>query len=185
MKTSISIKDTDKGFNQLKKELGLIKGSFVTVGIHKEADPYPNGTSVIEVAATNEFGTDKAGKNKNIVIPERSFLRSSFDENLDNVKKLRKENFQKVLTFKMTVKKALDQIGFYFSNLVKNKIEKFTTPPNAPSTQAAKARKKGMAVGGKNKKDITAQGATVAGYNDPLVDTRHMKNSVTFESHVE
>jgi hypothetical protein len=185
MKTSISIKDTDKGFKQLKKELGLIKNCFVTVGIHKDAEPYPNGTSVVEVAATNEFGTDKAGKNKNIVIPERSFLRSTFDENLDNVKKLRQDNFQKIITFQMTVKKALDQIGFYFANLVKNKIEKFTTPPNAPSTQAAKALKKGMAREGKRKKDITAQGMTVAGYNDPLVDTRHMKNSVTFESHLE
>lgn len=185
MKTSVTIKDTDKGFNALKKELGLIKGSFVTVGIHKNAEKYPNGASVVLVAATNEFGTDRAGKNHDIVIPERSFLRSTFDENLDNVKKYREELYSKVLTFQITVKNALDKIGFYFSNLVKNKIENFTTPPNAPSTQAAKARSRGIAKEGKKKKDITAIGVTEAGYNDPLVDTRHMKNSVTFESHTE
>ena len=51
------------------------KGKEIKVGILGTEN-----SETAEYAAANEFGTDKAGRNRKVKIPERSFLRSTFDD---------------------------------------------------------------------------------------------------------
>jgi hypothetical protein len=67
------VKDTDLGFKQLIAELQNAKNLEVVVGLQESEEKSADGVYVAEYAAANEYGTKK--------IPERSFMRSTFDEN--------------------------------------------------------------------------------------------------------
>jgi len=111
------------------------------------ANPYPDGTDVIDVAVANEFGTE--------TIPERSFLRSAIRENKGAYKKLNRKHLKKIR--KMTAEKALELLGTEAAGHVADKVNDVSTPPNAPSTRDRK------------------------GSENPLVDTGHLKQSITHE----
>ena len=141
----------DRGATQIKKDLDALKASYLTVGIHSNAEPYASGTSVQFVATENEFG--------NARVPERSFLRSTFDENRESWRAKHNLLLNSVLKGKLTTVKALRILGFEMANAVQTKIITLQTPENAPSTVAQKPL-----VG-----------------NNPLINTRHLLNSVGFE----
>lgn len=78
------VKDTDKGYKALKKLLDEAGKVYVVVGVRGEKgaqryDKAPGETadplSLVEVAAVHEFGSEDGH------VPERSFLRSTFDTN--------------------------------------------------------------------------------------------------------
>lgn len=124
----------------LTKELfSRIKGaknSYVSIGIHNDAGSYTEGKNppeVYEVALWNEFGTDRG-------VPERSFIRSTIDENEGLFQSWRQEMIVNILEKNWTLEKALSAIGFRIQTLVQNKIKSNVPPPNAPSTVAEKAR---------------------------------------------
>lgn len=128
-KIKISEKGKDE-WNRFRKEMGKVKGSHVTIGIHEGAGEYPDGVSVVQVGLWNEFGTETS--------PARSFIRSTIDEHMGDINRWRVELVKQVLAGKITVDKALETIGFRLRELVKNKINSNVPPPNAPSTIAAK-----------------------------------------------
>jgi len=187
---AVTIKDTDKGFKKIMNSVKQIKDSYVTVGVHKDAEPYPDGASVQLVAAANEYGADIQngfGKGIHITIPSRPFLRGTWDDKFTEMVKVIKRVHGKALDQAMSVQQAMDQIGFRFMSLVQKAIENWTTPPNAPSTQRAKANKEAMAKKGpktEKKRKSSEAGMTKAGLNDPLVNTRHLKKSINFESNI-
>jgi hypothetical protein len=66
----VDVQVRDSGATGLKQRLrGLSQA--VTVGVHEDAEPYPDGTSVVMVGAVQEFGSEH--------VPARSFLRSYAD----------------------------------------------------------------------------------------------------------
>ncbi len=149
--------DKDLGYKHIRKEVKNLKDSFVTIGIHEKAGNYPNGTPVSLVAAVNEFGTTKAGRSGSVRIPERSFMRSTFDENKSKWQKLNNDLLADVLLRGSTVDKTLNQMGLVIMESIKAKILKMRDPPNAPSTR----RKKG--------------------FDNPLVDSRLLWRSINYE----
>lgn len=71
---------------------------------------------------------------KYIKIPERSFLRSGFDENNDRIIKNTERAIGLVLDGKMSVDDMLDLYGQQFATAIKTYIRDLSTPENHPYT---------------------------------------------------
>lgn len=159
-----AVKDTDLGWNKIKRELLTADGGYTKVGLQEGAehkDPESGEMSdLVKIGAINEFGTKR--------IPQRSFLRSSFDESQGKLKELKEKLVTAVILKKISSRQALGLLGEFFEARVKSKIRTLKTPPNALSTQQAKARRV-------NKGSVTE-------INNPLVDTGQMMQSIR---HVE
>lgn len=151
-KSGVIVKDY--GFRALFKRVDEIKNSYVKVGVlgddAKGGMHVPGSDlTVAEIAVVNEFGTED--------IPERSFVRSTFDEKREELTRLGGKLMGSVIDGRMATKKALDIMGSTLATAMKLKI---TTgagvpPPNAPSTIEKK------------------------GSSRPLVDEARMVNAIT------
>lgn len=147
--------DKDLGEKQIKKHIAQMNESYVTVGIHEGVGEYLKGVKVIDVAFWQEFGTKMA--------PERSFIRSTVDENKAELVKEIEFQRDQILNLKTTPKKVLNSLGFQITELIRGKIETLRQPPNAPATIAQKPE---------------------TGDN-PLVDSRLLKRSINFETTIK
>ncbi|MCK5603483.1 hypothetical protein KAR91_16480, partial [Candidatus Pacearchaeota archaeon] len=155
---SSETREIDRGYKELKKQLKNLHGSSVTIGVHEGAGQYPadeagNSPHISEVAIKNEFGGGH--------IPERSFMRSTLDENKEDHNTQRKKMKAGVLSGEITVNKALNKMGFRVQEQIRGKIETLRTPPNAPMTIALKPE-----IG-----------------DNPLIDSRLLKRSINYEVH--
>lgn len=109
-------------------EMGFPEEQF---GTQKKPEPgqTPTGTITVgQVAVIQEFGTDDDH------VPERSFLRSTFDERKAAWRKLTDKYRAAVMSGKMTVLKALELIGLVQVSDVRKKVKARIPPPNAAST---------------------------------------------------
>lgn len=138
--------DRDLGLRRFLRELDHAKTASVVIGL-QEGDT-AHGQTIAEYAAYNEFGTSK--------IPERSFLRSTFDERLEVMRRMMASQYDSAMEGRTTIYDALRRIGLQHETDVKQKIRDLKTPPNAPATIA----KKGSA--------------------NPLIDTGAMVNAVRY-----
>lgn len=125
-----------KGDDQVKKFLSIIKQakkSYVTVGVHDGAGSYEGGSPMVcEVALWTEFGTKYS--------PERSWMRSCVDENEGKLNALREKLMGDIMEGKKTVRKALEEMGFFLQVLLQNKIKSNVPPDLAESTKLMKKR---------------------------------------------
>lgn len=76
---------------------------------------------------------------KKVVIPERSFVRTSFDEK-NNVRKIVKEA-QDIYDLNFDLKKILDRIGLLMTAEIQKKIKSNIQPQNSPITTEMKGGK--------------------------------------------
>lgn len=151
-RSRIGFTDIDRGYNAAMARLLGLKSQRVKVGIRGEkgADrPDPDGPTVAEYATFNEFGTDQ--------IPERSFMRSTFDANSDRYAKVMLAELGRIIDGKQEIPKMLGLMGLDVANDIQMGIETGDFTPNAPLTIAMK------------------------GSSKPLIDTGRLKNSIDFE----
>ena len=143
--------DKDLGARKIIQEAGKLDDSFVTIGVHEAegSETYPNGATVSEVAFWNEFGT--------ITAPERSFIRSTVDENRSMLNEMTKDLLGQVVDGSISSKLAMKRLGFKIETLVKKKILELNDPKNAERTIEAK------------------------GFNNPLVDSRRLWRSIAHQ----
>ena len=154
------VKVIDRGWKAFEKNMRVIKGSFVKVGLPSGFNAAPgesDASEILVIGATQEFGTNSAGKNHNITIPERSYMRSSFDENRVKLNRVVDKAYSSILLQRATVGQALGRLGLFAASKVKKKIRDLRTPPNKPSTIAKK------------------------GSMNPLIDTGQLVQSITHE----
>jgi hypothetical protein len=109
------------------------------------------------------FLKDKSGKNifilkKKVIIPERSFIRSAFDDK-KNDRKWRKIA-RDIYSFDTPLEKVLDRIGFFMVTAIQKKIKSNIPPKNSGLTTDLK--------GGKNKTLINT-GRLVQGITHKVV----------------
>ena len=90
-------------------------------------------------------------------IPARPFMGKTYADNQDRFADTAGKVMGAAISGRLTVDSALQVIGVEQATAVKSSINDWTDPPNAPST--IKKKKK----------------------NDPLVDSRVMRDSVTFK----
>ena len=119
-----NVTDRDLGLKAFIRQLEVARTVEVAVGIH--AGSTAHGQQIAEYAACNEYGTDS--------IPERSFMRSSFDENLIKIQNDMNQQAGLVIAGQSTVRRALGVIGMKHQDRVKRKIGSSIQPANHPET---------------------------------------------------
>ena len=112
--------DRDLGRKRILRDLRNIKKSFISTGIHRDETavyPRPGGKAprVQDVGNWNEFG---------ISVPERSFLRSTFDANRNRWRKETTRLYGMIIKGTITPEVAMRRLGFEMKNAVQNTIEK-------------------------------------------------------------
>lgn len=129
------------------KQSSTPNGNAVEIGLFRE-----QGEDLVNYATYNEFGVPQ----KNI--PERSYMRSTFDDWQNEMYKKIKDNILPILLEKFSKQKLLNQIGTFMTKAMKTKIKNSRSwaVPNAPSTIARKGKG-----------------------NPPLINTKRMVSSVT------
>lgn len=149
MSTRSSVKVDDKKWRRIKRDIATMSRLGTKVGIQSDAGADSENNPIIVRAVANEFGTGR--------IPERSFVRASFDEKEKLLKRTIDRLWQGVLAGRLTPGQALHLLGQMHEGHVKEKIVDLKEPPNAPST----IKKKGS--------------------SNPLIDTSQMLNSVRYK----
>lgn len=139
--------DKDKGYRKALRQLRAMSGKkVVVVGIRGEkgsARAEGDNLTLVEIAAVNEFGTYDGH------IPERSFLRSTFDKNKSNYERLIVQAVEKVAKGighdgqPTDLDKELESLGVKAARDVVETINAGVPPPNAPSTSRRKRGSEG------------------------------------------
>ena len=142
------LKVNDKLWKEIKAQFPKIDKAVVKTGIQSNSGEN-EGVSIAEYAAFNEFGTR--------TIPERPFMRKTFDDNLANYNKLIERLFKGMLGGKLDAKMAFSILGQQTEDDMKNTIMTGNFAPNSDYTIAKK------------------------GSSRPLIDTGTMRNSIRYE----
>lgn len=118
----------DLGFNALLARLRRLGVSALTVGIHEDAGE-EEGTTVAQVAAWHEFGTTNDDGAE--VIPERSFIRSTLDNERAGIEGLIKDVTRRVIRNRSRLggRQALEIIGFDIQRRIQATIRAGIPPP--------------------------------------------------------
>ena len=130
-----NIQDKDMGLLDICKLLGRLKKTSLSVGVFSEAvnNEGHNRTYVADYAINNEY--------RNEHIPERSFIRSTMDENQDKWSKLMSNILDDTAAGNLKeVGGELYKIGEIARKDIINKIDSNINPPNSLAT----LKRKGM-----------------------------------------
>lgn len=148
-KLKVDIIDEKAVFTRIAESLREVNELYVVVGVPKGAEDRKDAKdpSMAEVAFFNEFGTEH--------IPERSFLRSTVDENSRKYTELYRKLMGSVYDGKTTIKKAMGVLGEKARADVRAKIRSNVPPPNAPATIARKKSTKTLVDTGQLRQSIT------------------------------
>ena len=139
-KATVTVKDN--GDRKLLRELKKLSGMTISVGVHADAGAHHDASgdsgdmiTVAELAGWHEFGSGAT--------PQRSFLRSTFDENRPKLERLMADEFEEVIKTggQHTASKAARNIGREFQKLVKSKIKNRIPPPIVYETEEERIRK--------------------------------------------
>ena len=141
---TIKVKIDRKALDKTIAAMTALTAQKVVVGI--QGAP---GSEVVMHGLYNEFGTD--------TIPERSFLRSTFNARQDAYVKALQKAVDFVVAGKVTAPQALEQIGLRMVADVQQTIDKKKSPRLAESTIAAK------------------------GSSKPLIDTGRLRASIGYD----
>lgn len=137
------VTDTDLGFDRIMLELTTLQNYSILVGIQegsittgqtRAGRKQEVGLNIAQYSAQNEFGTDKT--------PERSFMRTAFDENINVIRGALAEQLGLVVDGNKTIRSAFDSVGILVANLIQRKIRQIRSPPNSPETIARKGSSK-------------------------------------------
>jgi len=124
----MAVRDRDFGYRDFFRTMRSGIGIQVQVGVHEDGGK-PGRPDVAKLAVWHEFGTSK--------VPERSFLRSTLDENRSKYATLLQAATQKALFGAKTLN-GFKRLGHRIVFDVQRKISRRIPPPNAQSTIDAK-----------------------------------------------
>lgn len=148
----MEIKVIDHGFDKYKKAIEELHSKQIQIGMFAKV-----GDKVLTKAIVNEFGTTQAGKNNNVTIPERSFIRSTYNREYKKVGKRFDQIFVSISKGNYNIIPRLKLIGLEQERETKKTITDMRTPKNAESTIAKK------------------------GSSHPLIDTGEMRSKISHE----
>lgn len=120
----------DHGFDEAIKRAHMLDGAEVTVGFHGD-DYYPDGTSVVDVAIWNNYGTRH--------IPARPFMDYAANANAEETKAVMAQQANQVYDGRDRPRHAMSEIGQYFRDTIQHSILYGPWVPNAPSTVRQKS----------------------------------------------
>lgn len=143
----MQIKMDTTGLRLLKKKLKKVK---IKVGLPKGTPNHKSGVSIIEIGTIHEFGSDARH------IPERSFIRSTMNEQKANYFKLAQAQGVKIIEGTQSIDKSTETLGIWGQREIIKKFRDNDWAPNAPFTVALK------------------------GSSTPLIDTGQLRQSITW-----
>jgi len=120
---------------RLKKEIKLLENISIHIGIQGTED-----SEVLKIAHVHEFGftgtvdvTNKHGTTfkRRMNMPERSFIRASFEANKKIIERIVKEAVEEVVYNGKTTKQAANSIGRQCVGLVRNFIHQDNVKPSS------------------------------------------------------
>lgn len=152
-------------FADIKKQLGIIDGTSVEVGVIKGENAW--------LAAIHEYGLDIAVTPKmrkflaahglylkksmtHIHIPERAFLRTGYDQNRDAVLAKASKLLADVASGNMSAQACYEAVGLELASKIRDYAVELKDPPNHPFTKEQK------------------------GSSNPLVDSGDMIGGITW-----
>lgn len=158
----------DHNYTKYRKTLKALNGSYVRFGFFAGSN-----AGFAEIVRQNEFGSVKkmsrkqkgylkrigAVSGEEVIIPERSFIRSAFDEGIDRIQQLCIKAFQAIEDGK-SKHSALKGLGESCADMVRKKLDSGNFTPNDPFTR----EKKGM-----SKKPLEDRGAMREGIDHSVV----------------
>lgn len=151
---SIKITVDTSGWDKIKKNLLQANKEHLSVGFFDDAQygPENDNLPVAMVAMFMEEGDP-------VKYPPRPFIRMGFIPRLNSkeYQSVFKQAIDSVVSGKSTFKSTYNQIGPILKVGLQNEIISWNTPPNSPQTVADK------------------------GFNDPLIDTGKMLESVDYK----
>lgn len=179
---AVTITDKDRGYKKLQKVFSkqAEKPAAVRVGVQgSDAMQLHGKVTVVDIATVHEFGSIDGR------IPQRSFIRSTFDKNRAHYQKVINKIARDVLDEKLDAARALGLLGEKFVADIKAAIRAHIDPPLADSTIRARTGKIKNLAGNKNQSAATAAmahldstGALPSGAITPLIDTGRLINSI-------
>jgi len=155
--------DNDKLEKRILDAYEKLDGASFEVGIFGGKNKTTK-TSIAFYALVNEFGMKK--KKNNRKIPQRSFMRSTVDENLNSYHNNIDKLLNNITKGTDTPHSLLIKMAIMLEGDIKRKIINFNTPANAESTQWAK---------GKYRMKV----------DNPLIDTGAMLAAVTHKVNIK
>jgi hypothetical protein len=121
-----------------------IKGTHTKVGVQSDTkreafgdDDLGDLSDMVTVAAVHEFGAPRKG------IPQRSFLRSTFDLHQKDLQNVMAAEKDKIL-LGGTIEDSLDRIGLLHTAQVQARIRSNIPPPLADATVEAKGSSRAL-----------------------------------------
>lgn len=142
------VKDIDHIWRKILKSLRLLDEKAVKIGIQSGDMTADGKKNLAYIASIHEYGDERG------IIPERSFIRSAWDENQHEINNFTNNLGGKITDGTVEPKQALDLIGLKVTGMIQEKITDGDFVPNAPATVRAK------------------------GSDKPLIDTGRLRASV-------
>lgn len=150
MRNGVTVKD--RGWNRIKREMTKASGSGVKVGVQADVKPRKDPTEdMLAIAVINEFGF------KPKRIPQRSFIRASFDKYKNSLDSYNKRLMTQVIAGKLPMKKALGLLGKVHQEQIQDYIRDLKVPENAELTIRLK------------------------GFDNPLIETGQLRRSIDYK----
>jgi hypothetical protein len=159
--------DTDKGLKEILEQTILFSKKRIKAGIPK-GNPTKDDVLVSQYAAWNEYGV--RGKKKKWAIPPRPFIRGWLTTKEGNIKTTIDKLGAAVTGGKMDAETALQRLGQFAQDGIKNYIQTGNFKPNSDITiHGSKPGKNG-------KKFIKGKNSS-----KPLIDSRTMLREIRYE----
>ena len=154
MRIVTTIKEDRSGLEKLKRILDPKNSKTLRTGWW--GNMHPNArVPTATVAAWNEEGRVAGGKFEGAVIPPRPFIRLGFTPKMVSlVGRGSGQQLESVLNGTMSWESFYDNLADSLKEAMQDTITEWHTPPNSPVT------------------------IRIKGFNDPLVETGHMRDSV-------
>lgn len=145
----------------IQAQLKKLDAAYVKVGYPSGGTPAAGGTGayfgisgVATIAAFQEFGTKQIATPKQarflsssgfpvkvgqlLSVPARSFMRTSFDENLKSIELLKAKYYEDIVNGVMTAEQALRLLGEFLLGKTKQKVQSINSPALHPFTLSKK-----------------------------------------------
>ncbi|RID87058.1 hypothetical protein D1953_07000 [Peribacillus asahii] len=117
----------------------------------------PKGKNILALANRDGTLTTMFILKESVNIPERSFIRSTFDENERDWAEFIENQIEKVLSLEITARQLFERLGALIVGDIQKKMTDLRTPANASLTVANK------------------------GSSNPLIDTGELRRHVTWK----
>lgn len=141
----VTIKDTNN-IDKIVKNLRQLGGKQIKVGLFGKDD-----SELVMIGAVHEYGAEipvtpkmrawfaangyPLRKETTVIkIPERSWLRSGYDENIDKIAKKIEKMVPDVIEGNVNPRLFMDAIGMEFAGLIQKKMRDLKDPPNSQMT---------------------------------------------------